>query len=123
MAESWKKEYDQRQYRLMADQLHRLEEGNIGLVSLIGRLKSLLSVLEATDEAWKDDFRSEWGTLEIAYAMILHRKEQGLKTDVQIAIDDLAKRPDVVAALQKMRRLLQERIHTTAGAESDTGDG
>ncbi len=123
MAEDWKKEYDQRQYRLMADQLQRFEEGQLGLVSLIGSLKSLLSVLEATDEAWKDDFRSEWGTLEVAYAMMLDQKGDGLVPNEQAALNDLANRADIRQAVRNMQRLVQERIDTTAGAETDAGDG
>ena len=123
MADDSKKGYDQRQYRLMAGQLQRVAEGKLGLVALIGNLKSLLSVLEATDEAWKDDFRREWGALEIAYAVILDRNEQGLETDVQMAINDLVNRPDVKTALQNVRRLVEERIDATAGIETDAEVG
>jgi hypothetical protein len=123
MAEAWKKEYDQRQYHLMADQLKRFEKGELGFVFLISGLKSLLSVLQATDEMWKDEFRSEWGTLEVAYAMLLDQKGEGHVLNERAALDDLANRPDIGQAIRNMQRLVRERIDTTASAETDSGNG
>jgi hypothetical protein len=110
VAENWKKEYDIRQYRLMADQLQRFAEGKLDLASLVGSLKALLSVLEATDETWKDDFRSEWGTLETVYALALDRKERGLDSDVQTAIDGPSDQALISEAVQNMLRLVEDRL-------------
>ncbi len=123
MAEDWKAEYDQRQYRLMADQLQGYEEGKLNLASLVSRLEALLSALEAPDKAWKNDFWSKWGTLETVYAVALDRNEQGLAPDAQATINDPSHRALINEAVQNLRRLVQDRIDTTAGAETDAEDG
>ena len=76
MAEDWKAEYDQRQYRLMADQLQGYEEGKLNLASLVSRLEALLSALEAPDKVWKNDFWSIRACLETVYAVAFDRKER-----------------------------------------------
>ncbi len=110
MTENWKTEYDQRQYRLMNDQLKLFEAGKLDLPALIKGIKALLSALEEADESWKDKVRCEWGALETVYAIGLDRKEQGLAPDIQTSINDPANRALIDEAVQNIRRLVQERI-------------
>jgi hypothetical protein len=66
---------DQRQYRLMSEQLRLFHEGKLCLGRLVTSLKGLASALKFTDQLWKDAFTNKWGTLEIVYAMALSREE------------------------------------------------
>ncbi|HEP6273845.1 hypothetical protein SB768_30955 [Burkholderia sp. SIMBA_043] len=110
MTEDWKTEYDQRQYRLMNDQLRLFETGKLDLPALIKGIKALLSALEVADESWKDKVRCEWGALETVYAIGLDRKEQGLAPDIQACLNDPANRAIIDEAVRNIRRLVQECI-------------
>jgi hypothetical protein len=110
MAFDWRKEYDQRQYRLMADLLERFEERKTDLPSLVVGLKTLLAVLEAPDEAWKNDFRREWAALEIVLAVALDHLEQGLIQDVGAIINDPTKQVRIKQAVNNLKKLLANRI-------------
>ncbi len=101
--------HDQRLYRTMAEHLDQYDGGAIGLDHLISSLDALLAVLEGTDQAWRDAFRYEWGTLETVYAIALDRGVTQLYPENQALIDE---------AIKNMRRLLAERIT----AESMLGD-
>ena len=75
MNDYWKIEYDQRQYKLMADFVEKFDNGLIGIDCLIAQLKALVSSLELPNISWNDEFISEWGTLEILHALELERLE------------------------------------------------
>ena len=70
----------------------------------------------------KTTFRSEWGTLEVAYAMMLDQKGEGL---VQTSRRRLMISPTVQMSVKQSGTCsgLCRRIDTTAGAETDAGDG
>lgn len=57
-------EYDVRQLKLMRETLGFFEKKQIPLNSLIGRLFSLVSALDAVKEEWEEVFFDEVGTLE-----------------------------------------------------------
>jgi hypothetical protein len=67
--------YDRRQYELMLDRLKGFAFGAVGLPKLIEDLRSLADALEKPAPAWKEDFLSEWWTLEQVYAVALDRGE------------------------------------------------
>ncbi len=112
MVDNWKTEYDQRQYRLMNDQLMLFEENKLDLASLIKSIKALLLVLEEADEPWINKVRSEWGTLETVYAVALQRKEQNIAPDAQTTINDPAYRALLSEAVQNIRQLVQDVLLT-----------
>lgn len=120
MTDSWNMAYNQRQYRLMDDRLAQFEEGSLNIASLIKNMKSLLSALENVDDAWKEKFQSEWGVLESVYAVTLYHQEQGLIPGGKTTINDSADLEIINEAVQKMRRLVRERI---AGANIEEEDG
>ncbi len=122
MVDEWTLQYDRRQYRSMADQLRKFEEGKLDLASLIASLKALLNVLEAADDSWKDDFRSEWGTLEVAHAVALFRKEEGIAPDYNTTINDPSNRALVNEAVHKLGALLASQIGTTQLGADEFGD-
>ena len=104
-------DYDQRQYRLMLQAVERFEHGKATLSELVASLEALLTVLEATEESWKDTFRYEWGTLETEYAISLDRGELVLPPESM----DL-----VHQAVANIRRFLQERISSDETAFSES---
>jgi hypothetical protein len=112
MVDNWKIEYDQRQFRLMHDQLILFEKGKLDLASLIKGIKGLLSVLEEVDESWIDKIRREWGILETVYAVAVQRKEQNLAQDTQTTINDPVYRSLINEATQNMRQLVQDVLRT-----------
>jgi hypothetical protein len=87
----------------MREHLDQYEGGVIGLDHLIGSLDALLALLEGTDQAWRDAFRYEWGTLETVYAIALDRGLPQPSSENQTLIND---------AIKNMRRLLADRITT-----------
>jgi hypothetical protein len=68
-------QYDLRQYELMRQRLEAFEKGAIGLRKLIEDLRSLLEALERPSPNWKEDFRSDWWTLEQVYAVAIDRDQ------------------------------------------------
>ncbi len=66
-------DYDQRQYKQMLSALDAYERQEIALHMLVNKLEALLGVLQDTPVEWRDSFVSDWGVLEIAYAMGLER--------------------------------------------------
>jgi hypothetical protein len=98
-------EYDERQYRAMAEQLTQYRQHAISLDHLISGLDALLSLLEQPDRAWKAAFRSEWGTLEVEHAVALDQGRSQLPVESQQRVH---------AAVSRLSQLLASRI----GAES-----
>lgn len=68
------KERERRQFLLMADRLDGFVAGSVSLLTLTNDLYGLLGALEITPEEWRDEFISEWGELEIAYAVADDRR-------------------------------------------------
>ena len=73
--------YNQRQIKLMAQEIDMFLQEEISLGVLIRKLKGLFWALQSPDPSWKDDFINEWGSLEITYASDLYQKEQGLSSE------------------------------------------
>lgn len=67
------KDRELRQLRLMEDRLRAFARGELAIGPTIADLEGLLWALQQTPEAWRDQFREEWGELEIAYAVALDR--------------------------------------------------
>lgn len=66
---------DLRQYEFMLDRLEAFTRSAISLRKLIEDLRSLVEALELPSPAWKEDFVSEWWTLEQVYAVAIDRNE------------------------------------------------
>lgn len=94
-------QHDDRQYRLMSQQLDQYQNGVIDFDHLVLGLEALLAVLEAPDRTWADAFRQEWGSLEIVRAT---RVCQGTK--------DMSGDPRISEAIDSMRRLLKDRVRS-----------
>ena len=75
-------EYDIRQLNVMLDKIHRFEIGKIYFNELIMDLEALLNVMEEPDTDWKEDFHSNWFTLEIYYALALDANKNPFELDV-----------------------------------------
>lgn len=103
MNDLWKFEHDQRQYKLMLDQLSMFTEGNMDIGPLIGRLKALVFALEIAAPSWKDEFMDEWGTLEIIYAMARDRLESHPTDEVSGLITDAVALAQVAEAVKNLQ--------------------
>lgn len=110
MEEQWKNDFDQRQYVLMGDHLHRYEEGRVDLGSLIAGLEGLLQCLEAVDEGWKDDFFSKWGILEEVYAVALDRAEHAAVPNVDTILEEPDNKKLIAQAIENIRRHLAGQL-------------
>ncbi|SRR6266567_7093073 len=95
---------EMRQLGLMAERLDSFASGDIYIAQAISDLEGLLYALELTSDGWKDEFREEWGELEIAYAVALDRREP---------VPD-ASEPRIRDAVTAMRRLVDERLAESA---------
>ena len=90
-------EYDRRQYDLMLDRLRAFTRGAVSLRKLIEDLRSLAEALEDPPLGWKEDFLSDWWTLEQVYAVAVDRDElDNLSAESQVLIDG------AVAALKRV---------------------
>jgi hypothetical protein len=77
---------EERQLVLMRDRLTAFRSGRLPLKRLIDDLEGLLWALELASDDWKDAFRTEWGELEIAYAVADdHRDPVPDMTDAGVA--------------------------------------
>jgi hypothetical protein len=79
---------DQKQYRLMSEFLNDFKQGNLQLSSLIDILDALLEALQDFDERWKENFRSEWWTLEQVYAVARDRNSNSVLEENKNLIDE-----------------------------------
>lgn len=84
----------------MADRLSSFEHGEMDIGRTIADLRGLLAALERTPETWREQFRSEWGDLEVEYASALD-KQESVPT---------AAHPIVSEAVHNMADLVQERL-------------
>jgi hypothetical protein len=91
-------DYDNRQYRLIAERIVQYEKASFGLKHLIADLDALLCALQQADGNWKAAFQKQWSVLEEVYEVALDRGK-GLNKDNTKLID---------SALDSMRRLLKQ---------------
>lgn len=66
-------EYDERQLRLMSENLIAFEKKQIELSSLVATLEFLLSAMESVEDDWEDKFLNEVTTLESMNALMIIR--------------------------------------------------
>jgi hypothetical protein len=81
-------DYNQQQYQLMEKYLYQFEQGHLELDRLINVLEALLETLQSPDSTWKENFRSEWWTLEQIYAVACDRKEAYLSQESENLITE-----------------------------------
>ncbi len=79
---------DQKQYQLMKNYIEQYENGSLKLDRLINLLDALIEVLETPQPDWKENFRSEWWTLEQIYSLELETGNQSLEIESQNLIKD-----------------------------------
>lgn len=111
MSEDWRIEYDRRQYRLMVDRLDAFRRKEIGAHTLISNLKGLLQVLELPDNDWVNLVMSEWGRLEVSYAMECERREQA-GVDFASVDESVFNLETVKNAISALERLIHEKLDT-----------
>ncbi len=104
-------QYDRRQYELMLDRLRAFARGAMSLRKLVEDLRSLADALERPAPVWKEDFLSDWWTLEQVYAAAIDRDElDRLPAESQILVDGAvaALNRKVVEALRPGREAPEE---------------
>jgi hypothetical protein len=65
--------YDERQLKLMYENLLSFEKKQIALSSLVGTLEFLLSVMESVEDDWEEKFLNEVTALESINALMIIR--------------------------------------------------
>jgi len=98
-------EFDQRQYRLIVDQLKRFTSKEIDLGTVVDNLEGLLNAIERVDEGWKDAFLSQWGKLEDARAFALYKGLNELDSATAERVQD---------AVAQLKLMALERIDDPA---------
>jgi hypothetical protein len=88
----------------MIDKINRYEKGLINLPALIGDLIGLLNALEDYDEAWIQEFQSNWLDLEVTYAVALNR---------EIPYDDVDTKIETFKTTKELKRLVLMEIEKT----------
>ena len=94
-------EYDERQLRLIHENLVSFEKKQIELSSLVGSLEFLLNALESIDEEWEERFLKEVTILETANALAII-KDSGEKVP-EIEIDK--KEILINKSIEKLKKL------------------
>jgi hypothetical protein len=94
-------EHDVRHSRLMRDLLQQYLAGKAPLETLIAGLEALLNALVSVDQEWTSAFHSQWGVLEIEYAVALDRQQPTLGSQ---SLDRISH------AVENLRRLVEDRI-------------
>jgi hypothetical protein len=98
-------EFDQRQYRLMLDDLSAFEGGKLSVDKLIADLEGLANVLEEKNIDWRQSFFRHWGHLEEAWAVALDRGATSLdEQEAKVAL----------SAAGKLKSMVLERIGNVA---------
>ena len=103
-------EFDQRQYRLMLNDLNEFRSGKIQIDALINNLEGLLNALTEGGEGWKKSFLRLWGQLEDARAYALFRDSEALDADST---------QRVYAAVEHLKLLVLERMHDPIAISKD----
>lgn len=62
-------EREQRQLDGIINQINAFESHQIRLTGLISSLEALLNAMEDVPQAWRSEFRRQWGVLEQVYAV------------------------------------------------------
>lgn len=78
-------DYDERQLRLMHNNLISFENKQIDLNSLIGSLEFLLNAMESVEEDWEDKFLKELTTLESINAIAAIKESKEKFPEINIA--------------------------------------
>lgn len=99
-------DYDVRQLNVMLDKIKRYEEGNLIFGALIQDLDALLDVMENPNEDWKNEFHSNWFTLEIYYALALDSDD---KSPFELDVDGHI--PEAIEILKSMINSELEKSH------------
>ena len=84
-------EYDERQLKLMLEQLIFFENKKLELSSLVGRLEDLLHVMEHVTEEWEEKFLNEFSILESINAEMPKMKKSEIENLIKEAVSNLKK--------------------------------
>ena len=87
------------QYLLIGKCLQQFDNNELTFDRLISELENILETFPNSDEKWKENFRSEWWTLEQVYAVACDRGETTLNPESANLIYE---------TLENMKNLLKE---------------
>jgi hypothetical protein len=79
--------------------LQQFDNNELTLDRLISELEDILETFPNSDEKWKENFRSEWWTLEQVYAVACDRGEITLNPESENLVHE---------TLENMKNLLKE---------------
>lgn len=98
------KDRDFRQYSLMLEHLSAVPQTVNKLGQVVNALKSLVTALENTDPDWKQQFQSEWWTLEEIYAFNLSNSREHLTEQERLWINE---------AIANLTNLIRAKVSKT----------
>jgi len=98
-------DYDQRQYRRMAEILANYEKHECSLATVVSTIEGLIGVLESVSTARRNELLSCWGVFEEVYAVGL---EQG-----QTDLDAIYAEP-IARGIRDLKRLIVEHSGVSA---------
>jgi len=84
-------EYDERQLKLMLQQLISFEHKKLELSSLVGSLEGLLHAMENVTDEWEEKFLNEFSTLESINAEMPKMKEDEIEKLIKDTVVNLKK--------------------------------
>ncbi len=82
------REYDTRQYRLMAQRMLEFEGGKISLKQCVDAVDALLEGVESAEESWRASFRKGLAELKDVCAHAGDRREKELPAEYRGLVDD-----------------------------------
>ncbi len=93
-------DYNQRQYKLMLNEINEYKSGKSNLGKLVSNLEALNSGLRSPSGTWQKEFQSAWWPLEEVYAM---SRSDELLSEVK-SQEVIAKSLDELAALMNAKK-------------------
>lgn len=103
-------DFNQRQLKIMADELNEFKCQKISLKYLIKRLKEIFRIIESMDKEWSESFLREWGTLETVYAIFLDQREQGILSGKKAEESINAREISILESVEKLEFLVQTKL-------------
>lgn len=99
-------QYDERELKLIYDNLVSFEKRQIGLSSLVGSLEFLLNALESIDEEWEERFLKEVTTLETANALVMIKDSGEDAPEIEINKKEIL----IKKSTENLKKLVENKL-------------
>jgi hypothetical protein len=99
-------EYDERQLKLIYENLVSFEKKQIELSSLVGSLEFLLNALESLDEEWEERFLKEVTTLETANALAIIKDSGEEVHEIEMNKKEML----IKKSIENLKKLVEDKL-------------